>query len=322
MKWLIYLALVGLLAVVAIRVFGPREPAELTHDFDPSGMGEDLDAYFAAQESRFADLRSGVEKRVVWAGEPGERSEWVVVYIHGFSATSEEIRPIPDHLAKRLGANLVFTRLQGHGRSNDAMGEATVGGWMTDVAEALEAARRIGDRTLILSNSTGGTLSAAAALDGDLNRNVAGYVFFSPNFAINNPLAPALTWPAARHWMPLIAGRRYSFETRSPEQEKFWTTEYPSIAVFPMAALVRKVRSLDFSAAQTPALFWYSPDDQVVRAEAIDRVVAAWGGPKETVHPDLGPEDDPFEHVLAGAIMSPSQTATVVEVVLAWAEGL
>ncbi len=322
MKWLIYLAVVSLLTVVVIWIFGPREPADLTHDFDPADMGEDLDAYFTAQESRFADLRGGVEKRVVWAGQIGERSDWVVVYIHGFSATSEEIRPVPDRLAERLGANLVFTRLQGHGRSNDAMGEATVEGWMTDLAEALEAARRVGDRILVLSNSTGGTLSAAAALDADLNRNVAGYVFFSPNFAINNPLAPALTWPAARYWMPLIAGRRYSFETRSPEQEKYWTTEYPSVAVFPMAALVQKVRSLDFGAAQTPALIWYSPNDQVVRADAIDKVAAAWGGPKDIVNPELGPGDDPFEHVLAGAIMSPGQTDTVVDALLAWVEGL
>ena len=322
MKWLIYLAVVALLTVVVIWIFGPREPADLTHDFDPADMGEDLDAYFAAQESRFADLRGGVEKRVVWAGQIGERSDWVVVYIHGFSATSEEIRPVPDRLAERLGANLVFTRLQGHGRSNDAMGEATVAGWMTDLAEALEAARRVGNRILVLSNSTGGTLSAVAALDADLNRDVAGYVFFSPNFAINNPLAPALTWPAARYWMPLIAGRRYSFETRSPEQEKYWTTEYPSVAVFPMAALVQKVRSLDFGAAQTPALFWYSPNDQVVRADAIDQVAAAWGGPKDIVHPELGPGDDPFEHVLAGTIMSPGQTDTVVDALLAWAEGL
>ncbi len=307
---------------VLMWIFGPREPVELTPSFEASKMGADVDAYFASVESAYSDITPGTEKRVIWASAPGARSEWAVVYIHGFSATSEEIRPVPDRIAAALGANLVFTRLTGHGRSNDAMAEPSAGDWMNDVAQALEAGRRVGDKILIISNSTGGTLVAAAAQNPEMMQGVAGAIFASPNFGLNNPAAPLLNWPAARYWLPVIAGQRRSFETRNEAHGKFWTTEYPSIAIFPMSALVKKVAALDHSKATVPALFWYAREDKVVRPEATDAVKDAWGGPVVVVHPKLSEQDDPYSHVLAGDVMSPSQNEATVQGMLDWVKTL
>lgn len=315
---LMVLVLVG----AALWVFGPYEKVDLTPGFDAARVGPDLDAYFSGREAEFDDITPGVEKRVIWAGEAGARTGWSVVYVHGFSATSEEIRPVPDRVAAALGANLVFTRLRGHGRSGDAMAEATAGDWMNDLAEALAAGRATGERVLVISTSTGGTLVAAAAQDAALMQDVAGAVFVSPNFGINNPAAPMLTLPAARYWLPLLVGERRSFEPRNEGQGQFWTTEYPSVAVFPMAALVADVVALDHSAAQVPALFWYSPEDKVVTPAATDGVVAAWGGPTRVVQPVMGPEDDPNAHVVAGDILSSGQTDIAVDGILDWAQGL
>ena len=44
------------------------------------------------------------------------------------------------------------------------MAEATASGWMQDMAEGLAAARAVGDKVMVISTSTGGTLAAAAAL--------------------------------------------------------------------------------------------------------------------------------------------------------------
>lgn len=38
--------------------------------FDPGRIGDDLDAYFAAREAQYKDIKPGTEKRVIWAGAP------------------------------------------------------------------------------------------------------------------------------------------------------------------------------------------------------------------------------------------------------------
>ena len=181
--------LILVLCIGALWLFGPYEDATLTPSVDAAVIDADLDAHFAKVEGVYDDITPGVEKRVIWAGDAGALTEWAILYVHGFSATSEEIRPVPDRLASALGANLIYTRLQGHGRGPDAMADGSVQGWIDDLAQGLAAARIAGEKVLVLSTSTGGTLVAAAAQDVDMMQNVAGVVFVSPNFGLNNPLA-------------------------------------------------------------------------------------------------------------------------------------
>ena len=316
----VVLCLVALVA--AMVVFGPYEDVDLTAEFDESVLSGGVSAYFTAEEAQFDDITPGAEKRVIWQGAAEASTPLAVLYVHGFSATAQEIRPVPDLVADGLGANLIYTRLTGHGRTGAAMADATVADWMADVAEGLAAARQVGEQVLIVSTSTGGTLAAAVAADPVLSRDVAGIVMVSPNFGINNPLAPLLTFPAARAWVPMIAGQERSFEPRTAQQEVFWTTRYPTVATLPMAALVKEVGALDLSGTAIPALFIYSDADTVVRPDKTAEMVARWGGPVQVAQPDLGPEDDPDAHVIAGDILSPGQTAWAAQTILSWAEGL
>lgn len=300
-------------------LLGPYEPADLEADFDPLRFGEGVEVYFETVEAQFDDITPGTEKRVIWQeGFEERRTPVSVLYVHGFSATSEEIRPVPDHIADALGANLVYTRLQGHGRPGDALGEATVAGWMNDLAEGLAAARAVGDRVVVLSTSTGGTLAAAAARDPVLADRVAAMIFVSPNFGINDPAAGLLTWPAARYWVPLAVGDRRRFEPASPEQGMFWTTDYPMTAVIVMAALVKEVMAQDMAQVTIPALFWFSPDDHIVRPDKTAEMAARWGGPVSIQTVSMGAGDDPDSHVVAGDIMSPGQTGPATTAMLAW----
>ena len=326
MKWLAKWLTRSVLALVVLAAIfwavGPYEDATLEVQFDDAVLQGGVSAYLDRVESAYTDITPGVQKRVIWADAPERRTQWAVVYIHGFSATSEEIRPVPDRIAEALGANLVMTRLQGHGRGSDAMAEGTVIGWMTDTAEALAVARAVGERVLVISTSTGGTLVAAAAQNPDIFKSVAGAIFVSPNFGVNSPLAPLLTFPAARYWLPLLAGERRGFEPLNEEQARFWTTEYPSVAALPMGALVQKVLALDMSRAAVPALFWFSDEDRVVDPSATRKVASEWGGPVQITNPELTARDDPYAHVIAGDIISPGQTAAAVSGMLDWVGGL
>lgn len=301
---------------------GPYERVSVTPTVVDADVGADVDAYFATQEARFQDLTPGVEKRVIWAEDAGARTELAIVYVHGFSATSEEIRPVPDRVAAVLGANLVYTRLQGHGRDGAALDGATVQGWANDFAEAMIVARRVADEVVVISTSTGGGLVAAMADQPEVMDSVKGLIFVSPNFQINNPAATLLTWPGARYWGPLVAGRTQSFEPSNAAHGTYWTTTYPTTATLQMAALTKMAFAKAYSDVMLPALFWISDEDRVVKPEATKDVAARWGGPALVSVQQLGPGQDPYAHVIAGDILSPGETDKVVDAFVKFIKGL
>ncbi len=304
-------------------LFGPYEQVDLEASFDQSRFGDSVQLYFETIESQVPGITPGTEKRVIWRpGSEERRTRYSVLYVHGFSATSQEIRPVPDRIADALGANLVYTRLQGHGLSGSELAAASPSVWMQDLAEALAAARAVGDEVVVISTSTGGTLVAAAALNPAMSDKVAAMIFVSPNFGVNSPAAFLMTWPAARYWLPWVLGGELGVSDAGPAREKYWTTSYPWSALAPMGALVKMVVGLDFSAARTPALFWFSDQDRRVRADLTRQVAGRWGGPVTVTAVTVGPGDDPSSHVIAGAIRSPGQTEPAVKGMLAWLAAL
>jgi alpha-beta hydrolase superfamily lysophospholipase len=312
-----------LLALLALAwVLAPVEPVDRTVDFDARALPDDLDSWLAAEEARFPDITPGTAKRIHWAGAKGAKTPLSIVYLHGFSATLQEIRPVPDEVAKALGANLFFTRLAGHGRGSAAMAEPLAGDWIEDTAEALAIGRRLGDQVLVIATSTGATLAAIAATDPQLNGDLAGIVMVSPNFGLRLKGAFLLDLPYARTWAPWIAGDTLGFAPENPDHAKYWTTQYPSSAAFPMAALLRAARGQNYGQAKMPLLVVYAPDDHVIDPAAIWPVTDAWGGSVRIEERHMQAGDDPWSHVIAGDILSPGQTEEVVALILDWAAGL
>ena len=307
--------------VLSLVYWGPREPAELSLPA-PKPIGDNLDHYLQDAESAYSDIKPSLEKRIIWANDSKEKTPLSVVYLHGFSAASEEIRPVPDLVSNALGSNLFFTRLQGHGREDKALAEGAVAGWMADLQEAILIGERLGERVLLISTSTGGTLAAVAALNSKLSQKLAGSVFVSPNFGILDFRARFLTWPLARYWLPVFAGKTRRFDARNAAHAATCSLVYPSVAVLPVGALVKRVMQLDFADAKIPSLFLYSLKDQVVQADKILQVMHAWGGQSTGQEIHLGQQDDESFHVLAGHVLSPSQTKPVADIIINWAKSL
>ena len=316
------LLVVILLLLAAVWAFGPIDTVDRKISFDPNSLGSDLDAYLAQGEQQFSNITAGVQKRIVWAGAKGARTPLAIVYVHGYSATSEEIRPIPDDIAHALGANIFYTRLAGHGLDGAALADVEAGDWIEDMAEAMAIGRRLGDRVLVIGTSTGGTLAAIAASDPDLSQGLAGVVMISPNFGLLPLSARMLDMPAARYWGPVLAGSTRSFTPQNDDHRKFWTVSYPTVALFPMAALVREAGMQNYANAKAPLLVLYSLQDQLVDPAATLKVLSHWAGPVQFEPRVMGPKDDPFSHVLAGNILSPTQTASTEALILTWAKAL
>jgi esterase/lipase len=308
--------------LILVFVFGPREPVRLSAGHNKIMIGDDIDAYLAMREGQFDDIIDGVEKQVIWADEANVKTPLSIIYLHGFTASSKEIRPVPDRVATALGANLYFTRFTGHGRQPTALANATVGHWMDDVGEAIEIGKQIGETVIIMATSTGGTLAAAAALDKAAMENIGGIIFVSPNFAINSRAANLLTWPFARQWVPLVIGKEQQGNPRNDLHARYWMMTYPTTALMPMAAIVAAVDRESYDDVEVPALFYYSRQDQVVAPEKTAAFARSWGGESNSIIASLTADDDRFSHIIAGDIVSPNQTESAVEHMLAWITGL
>jgi alpha-beta hydrolase superfamily lysophospholipase len=308
---------VGLLVVVGALVFfaGPRAryDSTLRASAVPEGCtAEALEAWLASAEARIPGLRPGTGKCIVWADPATKsRTRLVVVYLHGYSATRQEVAPLADELAGRLGANLFYTRLTGHGQDGAALAAATVNDWFNDAAEALAVARSLGDRIILVGTSTGAALAlwwAATQPTHDLH----ALILMSPNFGLRNPRANLLLGPWGRQIGDLLAGRTHTWTPYNEDYGRYWTNSYPTYAGVQMLLLARAARSLNLEGNHVPTLVLHSGDDHVISLHTLKAECARLGGsPKRIVQIDN--PGDPDQHVLAGRILSPAATPLVLE---------
>jgi alpha-beta hydrolase superfamily lysophospholipase len=311
---LLTLAAIGLLASVGPRNdFGPATPSERA---PPPLELNALDAWLAQREALIPNLREGDAKGIIWAHTKPQRTEWVVVYVHGFSASRHETAPLSDIVAKNLGANLFYTRLAGHGRDGAAMTEATVQDWLADMNEAMQIARQLGDKIVLIGCSTGATLMHWQALH-DTQHAPAAMVSISPNFGPRDTYADVVNWPWGRELVKHF-GPSEQFWTPSNDAEgKHWTTRYPSEAVYPMMALVKAVREAPLERLQVPSLYVLSNDDQVVNPAQSHDAFARLGSPHKRLEL-ITDSPNQSNHVLAGEIKAPQATAPIAQTITDW----
>ena len=318
--WLLVVVLLG----AAAYMLGPRNdfgPAMPSPRPQPPQDISQLSDWIQQSESAFADIKPGNAKGILWAATPGQRTRWSVVYIHGFSASRLETAPLAETVASQLGANVFYTRLTGHGRSNgDAMGEATPQDWMADTLEAVQIGQTLGERVLLISCSTGGTLATWLGTSADAAR-VAAHVFVSPNFGPKDKRSEIVNMPWGQKIALLVQGQNRSWIPESSQEANAWTASYPTKALFPMMALVKSVRDSDLSLFQTPVLLLYSERDETVDTSETKSAFTRLGSARKSIEP-VGYSKSKGQHVLAGAIKDPDAVAPMSDAIVQWLKSL
>ena len=303
------------LVLIATFLLGPSVDLDTT--LHPVDLPENLDSYLAEREASVADLTPGTEKTIIWADSVGARTPLSVVYLHGYSATRQETAPLSDSIASALGANLFYTRLTGHGRTGDAMMDGSVNAWVNDAWEAYEIGRRLGDRVVLVSVSTGGTLATWLVAQPDTEA-LAANVMISPNFRPASAEAGLLTLPWGEQLADAFGAPEHSWEPANERQGRFWTTTYPTKALIPMMGLVKLAHQQPLEANTLPTLMVYSTKDDVVDPEAIRETYERFGGEKKLVVYDESENNS--HHVLAGDILSPGSTAPLADMAVQFIE--
>ncbi|NNF40560.1 MAG: alpha/beta fold hydrolase [Woeseiaceae bacterium] len=304
----------ALLVTVAVLWF--LTPAKLESSGVEIVVPDDMDGWLLAGERETArrfGLVPDTEKRLRWFDQR-QRTGFVVIYLHGFSATRQETAPLAETVASALGANLFETRLRGHGRQREPLAGISAEDWLQDAVEALTIASRLGDRIVLIGTSTGATL-AAAMLDHPLMQSVDTIVMISPNFAPRDPNAAWLTRPAGPLLARLMVGETRSWQAHNEAQQRFWSTTYTIDAAVEMMRLVNLANRKLPARIPQRLLMLYSMDDAVISPQAALAVFEQTGSPQKAAI-EIRDAGDPSRHVLAGDVLSAETTGEIATAIV------
>lgn len=283
----------------------PKKPV-FSYDLPNLSNAINLDSLVEAGEKTH-HLKPGNEAKIIWADSTHQPTAYSIVYLHGFSASQMEGDPIHQNIAKAFHCNLYLARLSAHGiDTTDNLINLTAENYWESAKFAYAVGQQIGKKVILMSTSTGGTLSLqlAAAYPA-----IAGLIMYSPNIEINNPAAFLLDKPWGLQIARMVKGSNYAtIPYKNKAYPNYWNAQYRLEATVALQNLIDATMGEEtFKKIHQPSLVLYYYKDQanqdnVVKVSAIKKMFATISTPdslkKAIAIPNAG------GHVLASPIVS------------------
>ncbi|MEM9390755.1 MAG: alpha/beta hydrolase [Bacteroidota bacterium] len=226
LKWFFGILLTLILLLLVIFLLGPKPP---TPDLTVRAVTANSDLNFLADsikkaELKVPNLKPDNESRIIFADSVPVKTEYAIVYLHGFSASQEEGDPMHEALAKRYHCNLFLPRLAGHGLiEKEAMLDLTAEQLVQSANEAIAVGKQLGEKVILLTTSTGGTLGLYLAQN---DPDIAAILLYSPNIDIFDPASKLLTKPWGLEMARMVIGGNYNYWELDSVRANYWTNKY------------------------------------------------------------------------------------------------
>jgi len=256
MKKRIFLILLAILVISYL--LGPKPDTPKYSSLLPA-VTEDLvqltDSIDKA-ESNNVSVKLNNQARIIWTDSLPTKTNWSIVYLHGFSASQEEGSPIHTQVAEAFGMNLFLARLSDHGLESDsALVNLTPDRLWESAKKALMIGRVIGTKVILMSTSTGGTL--ALKLAEQYPKKVDALINYSPNIEINNSFASFMNNNWGGTILKLISKDGYIITAGANDStiSQYWNTKYRVEALPQLQELVETTMNEDvFKKISCPSL--------------------------------------------------------------------
>ena len=241
-------------------------------------------------EKKTKGLRPDNEARIVWADSSQKRkTPFAVVYLHGFSASQFEAAPLHTEFARRYGCNLYLARLEGHGtESENNLLDVTPDKLLASARDAVNIGLQLGEKVILMSTSTGSTLSLLIAAQ---NPEVHSLVMYSPNIAIARPEAVLMDKPWGLNILRWVhkGSDFHEFDKVDIDDytKQYWTWRYRIEALVQLQSLLSNgMTSENFQRVKCPVFVGcYYKDaehqDNIVSVEAMREMYHELGTPSE-----------------------------------------
>ena len=297
-----------LLVLIIVYFLGPQPPTPRYNNELPNIPSDaiQLEKYIANNEAKHK-LKPDNEARILWYNDSAkQKTEYAVVYLHGFSASQEEGNPVHYEFAKKFGCNLYLARLAEHGVDTTVplANYSAEKSWRSAV-EAYAIGRQLGKKIILMSTSTGGTLALKLCTEfPDISANI----MMSPNIAINDRNA----WLLNNHWglqiAHIIVGEQRTVSDTTKLYARYWNNRYSTNSLVQLEELLEStMKESTFKKVTQPALLLYyfkddDHQDNVVKVSAMKRMFAQLATPDSLKRQIALPNTE--NHVLASPIKS------------------
>ena len=267
-----------LLLLIVVYFLGPQ-PAVPKFSKElpvvPSQPSE-LEQYVKANEAKHK-LKPDNEARIMWLNDSlKQKTEYAVVYLHGFSASQEEGDPVHYGFAQKFGCNLYLARLEDHGvDTTEPLANFTADRYWNSAKEAYAIGKQLGNKVILLSTSTGGTLALKLCAEYP---EIAANIMLSPNVAIKDGSA----WMLNNHWglqlAHMIIGRHRTVADTTALYAQYWNNWYATCSLVQLEELIEEtMKESTFRKVTQPTLMLYyykdkKHQDQVVKVPAMKRM--------------------------------------------------
>ncbi len=306
-RW--FLCMLGILLIFIIYQSGASPATPVYNNGLPAvpDKAAELEKYIAYQESRHK-LKPNNEARIVWYNDSlKNKTEYAIVYLHGFSASQEEGTPIHRNIAKEFGCNLYLARLAEHGIDTiDPLIHLTPEKYWKSCKEALAIGKNLGKKVILMGTSTGGSNALHLASEYP---DIAALILLSPNIKIFDKNAWMLNNPWGLQIAEMVLGDKYfaASDTR-PVYKQYWYWQYPVKALTELQEyLETTMTGKTFQKVTQPLLmlYYYKDEihqDSVVSVPAMLTMYDQLGTPADKKMKKAIPEAG--NHVLASYIKS------------------
>ena len=307
MKFLKWFGII-LLVLIIVYFSGPQPSTpKYTQDLPtiPTEASA-LEQYISNNEAAHK-LKPDNQARILWLNDSLKlKTEYAVIYLHGFSASQEEGDPVHYDFAQKFGCNLFLSRLDAHGiDTTEPLANFTAEKLWNSAKEAYAIGRQLGKKIILLSTSTGGTLAIKLAAEFP---EIAGLILLSPNIAINDPNA----WLLNNHWglqfAHMVTGKHRVSPDTTALFAQYWNNRYATSSLVQLEELLEStMKESTFKKITQPTLLLYyykdeDHQDKTVKVSAMKRMFNQLGTPdklkKQVAIPNAG------DHVIGSYIIS------------------
>lgn len=268
----------------------------------------ELESYVAHLEAGIPNIKPGNAARIIWA-DSVRKTPYVVIYLHGFSASSVEGAPFHQDFAKRYGHNLYLPRLEGHGiNDKESFLNLTPENYMKSAQEAIAIGQLLGEKVILMSCSTGGTLSAYLAAQNP--EAVDALMMYSPNFRLGSATAELLNMPWGLQIANALNGSPYRTIQLPESCHPYWTVTYRTEGIVCLQDLLDQTMTTDtYEKITQPCFIGYyykneAEQDFVISTDEIKKFALHCSTPESQKR--IIPFPDVASHVMISDLQSHS----------------
>jgi esterase/lipase len=261
------------------------------HSFTPTDLPDDpvaLDEWLQRQEDRIPNLKSSARASIVWADTARKKkTEFALVYLHGFKACHPEGHPIHREVARYFGWNLYLSRLEGHGLDvKKPLAGLKPASLLRSALKSIAVGEKLGKKVILMGTSTGGSLSLYLAGNPKRNSSIKALLLYSPLIEFYSFNQWLLGNNLGRSLLSVLPGRGYMLKSEpgmTDREDEIWYPRYALQGALSLGKFVQETMKAElFARVKVPTFIGYyyknrKEQDRVVSVDAIKNMYAQLG---------------------------------------------